>query len=134
MPRATAAAAAPAAVPLVPAGLLLAGIRRVRRWTRPQLARALGWKTARLTAVEQGRAEVDAGEMRAAARTLGLAHWELDFAEEYFRGGGRLPRDGGFDPRWEAFTIALEVGQVMYRFLRLIERAGRTPRAGEVAA
>lgn len=130
MPPATAAAAAP----LVPAGLLLTGIRRVRRWTRPQLARALGWKTARLTAVEQGRAQVDGAEVRAAAQALGLDRWELDFAEEYFRGGGRLPRDGDFDPRWEAFTIALEVGQVMYRFLRLIERAGRGQQAGEVPA
>jgi transcriptional regulator with XRE-family HTH domain len=130
MPQATAAAAAP----LVPAGLLLTGLRRVRRWTRPQLARTLGWKTARVTAVEDGRAHLSAEELQAAVQALGLDPWELDFTREYFRGGGRLPRDGAFDPRWEAFTIALEVGQVMYRFLRLIERAGRTPRAGEVPA
>lgn len=134
MPHAPAATAASSTASLVPASLLLTGIRQIRRWTRPQLARALGWKAARVKAVEDGRDAVSTEELQAAVRALGLDAWELDFTREFFRVGGRLPREGDFDPHWEAFTIALEVGQVMDRFLRLIERAGQTPRAGQVAA
>jgi DNA-binding transcriptional regulator YiaG len=119
--------------PAVAPGLLLAGARTVRGLSRPQLARALGWPTARLADREEGREALNADQLAAAARLLRMESWALRFLEEYFRGGGRLPQGNRLDANWEAFVVALEAGQAVHRLLEMLLRAAAQPAAGAPA-
>lgn len=125
--------AKPAALGAAPihAGRLLACLRSARGWTRPQLARLLGWQAAWLAGVEAGRKPVSRQQLEAAVQALGLQRWTLQFAEDYLRAGGQAPQGAEDDPRWRGFVLGLETMRLLDRFLRNVPD-GRQARA-EVA-
>lgn len=123
---------ASAAARFAPPGLILACLRSARGWTRPQLAQVLGWSTARLAEVEEGRERLGHEQMHAAIEVLGLKPWALYFASEYLQDGGRVPQGTEVDLRWQAFVIGLEVAQVLSRIFVVL--TGVAPRATEAGS
>jgi transcriptional regulator with XRE-family HTH domain len=107
-------------------GRLVAAVREARGWTRPQLAKALGWTTRRLTEVEEGRKPLPPDKVAAVAETLGFGPWALAFTEDFLRNDGHVALAPG-EPRtqmsWKMFTLGLEAGRMMAEFIRFLARA-----------
>lgn len=105
-------------------GVLVAAAREARGWSRPLAAKALGWTTCRLAAVEAGHEPLPAAELDAVARTLGFGPWALVLTEEFFRdiAPAGFPKGPG-TVSWDTFVLGLEAGRLVARYFELLARA-----------